>query len=192
MAEQCPDQQPWQHCRWRCWRVRVWYQRVLCKCKSAVQPKMVRPGFEPGTFCVLDRCDNQLRHRTASILRGENCPMDRLRLILLVDDYHGHLWPLGMSFRFIHWNRALELEKVINKAGGLVYQRNFAGMFALLRLLCLCLAVWFNPLVRWSRATHLQRIPRPCGYTAWYTCYHESTLPDGHQLRRARNRGGDV
>ena len=26
---------------------------------------MVRPGFEPGTFCVLDRCDNQLRHRTA-------------------------------------------------------------------------------------------------------------------------------
>ena len=27
--------------------------------------KMVRPGFEPGTFCVLDRCDNQLRHRTA-------------------------------------------------------------------------------------------------------------------------------
>ena len=28
--------------------------------------KMVRPGFEPGTFCVLDRCDNQLRHRTDS------------------------------------------------------------------------------------------------------------------------------
>ena len=28
--------------------------------------RMVRPGFEPGTFCVLDRCDNQLRHRTAS------------------------------------------------------------------------------------------------------------------------------
>ena len=26
--------------------------------------KMVRPGLEPGTFCVLDRCDNQLRHRT--------------------------------------------------------------------------------------------------------------------------------
>jgi hypothetical protein len=25
---------------------------------------MVRPGLEPGTFCVLDRCDNQLRHRT--------------------------------------------------------------------------------------------------------------------------------
>ena len=28
--------------------------------------KMIRPGLEPGTFCVLDRCDNQLRHRTAS------------------------------------------------------------------------------------------------------------------------------
>ena len=27
--------------------------------------KMIRPGLEPGTFCVLDRCDNQLRHRTA-------------------------------------------------------------------------------------------------------------------------------
>ena len=26
--------------------------------------KMIRPGLEPGTFCVLDRCDNQLRHRT--------------------------------------------------------------------------------------------------------------------------------
>ena len=25
---------------------------------------MIRPGLEPGTFCVLDRCDNQLRHRT--------------------------------------------------------------------------------------------------------------------------------
>ena len=26
---------------------------------------MIRPGLEPGAFCVLDRCDNQLRHRTA-------------------------------------------------------------------------------------------------------------------------------
>ena len=92
---------------------------------------MVRPGFEPGAFCVLDRCDNQLRHRTASILAGVNFPKDRLKLILL-DYHHGHLWPLGMSFCFIHWSRALELEKVINKAGGLVYQRNFAGVFALL------------------------------------------------------------
>ena len=25
---------------------------------------MIRPGLEPGAFCVLDRCDNQLRHRT--------------------------------------------------------------------------------------------------------------------------------
>ena len=25
---------------------------------------MIRPGFEPGTTCVLDRCDNQLRHPT--------------------------------------------------------------------------------------------------------------------------------
>ena len=26
--------------------------------------KMIRPRLELGTFCVLDRCDNQLRHRT--------------------------------------------------------------------------------------------------------------------------------
>lgn len=26
--------------------------------------KLVSPGFEPGTFCVLDRCDNQLHHET--------------------------------------------------------------------------------------------------------------------------------
>ena len=31
---------------------------------------MIRPGLEPGTFCVLDRCDNQLRHRTASQVRA--------------------------------------------------------------------------------------------------------------------------
>ena len=98
---------------------------------------MVRPGFEPGAFCVLDRCDNQLRHRTSSTSRRVNCPKERLTLILL-DYYHGHLWPLGMSFYFIRWNRALELEKVINKAGGLVYQRNFAGVFALLCLMCPC------------------------------------------------------
>jgi hypothetical protein len=29
---------------------------------------MVRPGFEPGAFCVLDRCDNQLRHRTSFLV----------------------------------------------------------------------------------------------------------------------------
>ena len=29
---------------------------------------MIRPGLEPGTFCVLDRCDNQLRHRTSAWL----------------------------------------------------------------------------------------------------------------------------
>ena len=26
--------------------------------------KMIRARFELATFCVLDRCDNQLRHRT--------------------------------------------------------------------------------------------------------------------------------
>jgi hypothetical protein len=26
--------------------------------------KMIRPRLELRTFCVLDRCDNQLRHRT--------------------------------------------------------------------------------------------------------------------------------
>ena len=35
-------------------------QCVLC----LMREKMIRPGLEPGTFCVLDRCDNQLRHRT--------------------------------------------------------------------------------------------------------------------------------
>ena len=30
-----------------------------------VEKRMVRPGLEPGAFCVLDRCDNQLRHRTS-------------------------------------------------------------------------------------------------------------------------------
>ena len=28
---------------------------------------VIRPRLELGTFCVLDRCDNQLRHRTAPI-----------------------------------------------------------------------------------------------------------------------------
>ena len=32
---------------------------------------MIRPGLEPGTFCVLDRCDNQLRHRT--VFQGSTC-----------------------------------------------------------------------------------------------------------------------
>ena len=37
------------------------------------EEKMVRPGLEPGTFCVLDRCDNQLRHRTSQLtLRNIN------------------------------------------------------------------------------------------------------------------------
>ena len=131
MAEQSPDQQPWQqHCCWREGRV------SLCKCKCKGPPKMVRPGFEPGAFCVLDRCDNQLRHRTSLILLGVNCP--KTGSTSSFDYYHGHLWPLGMYFCFIHRNRALELGKVINKAGGLVYQRNFAGVFALLRLLWQC------------------------------------------------------
>ena len=28
--------------------------------------KVIRPGFEPRTACVLDRSDNQLHHRTDS------------------------------------------------------------------------------------------------------------------------------
>ena len=90
---------------------------------------MVRPGFEPGTFCVLDRCDNQLRHRTASILRGVNRPKYSLNLFGLLP------WlslASGYVSLFYSLNRALDLEKVINKAGGLVYQRNFAGAFCLL------------------------------------------------------------
>jgi hypothetical protein len=87
-----------------------------------------------------------------------------------------------MSFRFIHRNRALEHEKVINKAGGLVYQRNFAGVFVLLLLSTL---FWFNPLVRWTRTTHLKRIPRSRGHIAWHTCYHEPAVPDGLELWRA-------
>jgi len=35
-----------------------------------------------------------------------------------------------MSFFFMHQNGALEHDKVINKAGGLIYQRNFASSFA--------------------------------------------------------------
>ena len=35
------------------------------------EEKMIRPGLEPGAFCVLDRCDNQLRHRTASMDEDE-------------------------------------------------------------------------------------------------------------------------
>ena len=30
---------------------------------------MIRPRLELGTFCVLDRCDNQLRHRTLTTLK---------------------------------------------------------------------------------------------------------------------------
>ena len=59
---------------------------------------MVRPGFEPGTFCVLDRCDNQLRHRTVSILRGRFVQGTRHLHLHRLLCYHGHLWPLGMSF----------------------------------------------------------------------------------------------
>ena len=37
---------------------------------------MIRPRLELGTFCVLDRCDNQLRHRTVE--DGEDqCGLDR-------------------------------------------------------------------------------------------------------------------
>jgi hypothetical protein len=36
--------------------------------KTTTKRKMIRPGLEPGTFCVLDRCDNQLRHRTARLI----------------------------------------------------------------------------------------------------------------------------
>ena len=32
--------------------------------RDGEEEKMIRPGLEPGAFCVLDRCDNQLRHRT--------------------------------------------------------------------------------------------------------------------------------
>ena len=42
--------------------------RLVCPKTVALlsrEDKMIRPGLEPGTFCVLDRCDNQLRHRTA-------------------------------------------------------------------------------------------------------------------------------
>ncbi len=94
---------------------------------------MVRPGFEPGTFCVLDRCDNQLRHRTVLMARKFVQTTGHLTKLFLY--CNGHLRPLGMSFYFIRWNRAFEHEKVINKAGGLVYQRNFAGVSKLLRLL---------------------------------------------------------
>ena len=31
--------------------------------RPVLEPKMSRPRFELRTFCVLDRCDNQLRHR---------------------------------------------------------------------------------------------------------------------------------
>jgi len=43
------------------------------------------------------------------------------------------LWPslaCGYVFLFHTPNRALEHEKVINKAGGLIYQRDFASSFA--------------------------------------------------------------
>ena len=42
------------------------YRIYFAARQSVMKEKMVRPGFEPGTFCVLDRCDNQLRHRTDS------------------------------------------------------------------------------------------------------------------------------
>ena len=38
---------------------------ILAPVVVMTRRKMIRPGLEPGTFCVLDRCDNQLRHRTA-------------------------------------------------------------------------------------------------------------------------------
>ena len=37
---------------------------VLCQFGRG-KKRLAQPGFEPETFCVLDRCDNQLHHRTA-------------------------------------------------------------------------------------------------------------------------------
>lgn len=34
------------------------------KSKAIIMCSLIRPRLELGTFCVLDRCDNQLRHRT--------------------------------------------------------------------------------------------------------------------------------
>jgi hypothetical protein len=81
--------------------------------------KMVRPGFEPGTFCVLDRCDNQLRHRTLSKRYPNSIPL--LALIIVsksnplldycISLYHGHLWPVGMSFLLEHRSKPLIMNR---------------------------------------------------------------------------------
>ena len=52
----------------------VWFnQEVELTVQSTVIQKvaMFSPGIEPGTFCVLDRCDN--RYTTKTGLSGKEC-----------------------------------------------------------------------------------------------------------------------
>ena len=52
--------------------------------------KMIRPGLEPGPFCVLDRCDNQLRHRTVCLVplhdHGEGRGQEPISTVVSVSD----------------------------------------------------------------------------------------------------------
>ena len=70
MGEQSSNQQPRKHRVGGRDRVTVAGGRILCE-RSCSPKRMVRPGLEPGAFCVLDRCDNQLRHRTAPMGKAE-------------------------------------------------------------------------------------------------------------------------
>jgi hypothetical protein len=78
---------------------------------------MVRPGLEPGAFCVLDRCDNQLRHRTLS--RAEPSFTSLLALLIVKPasqllDYNICLpWPslaCGYVFSFVHTAQTFNYE----------------------------------------------------------------------------------
>jgi hypothetical protein len=42
--------------------------------RGKIRQKVIRPRLELRTFCVLDRCDNQLRHRTyeSHVLAGKH------------------------------------------------------------------------------------------------------------------------
>ena len=44
-------------------RSQTLHEEVFSQKESLLLP-MIRPRLELRTFCVLDRCDNQLRHRT--------------------------------------------------------------------------------------------------------------------------------
>lgn len=80
---------------------------------------------------------------------------------------------------------------VINKAGGLVYNRDFGG-----RLLRTIISyVQYNLTgshPRRPRQAHLERVPRSCRHASRNPCHYKSPVTYGWKLRRAGHRGGDV